>query len=252
LNNILMLSTGGTVAGNVAGAVHDDADSQDVLAQMLQPTLSSIRASWGATAVGHITQLAIDNVDSSDIVPAHWARLADEIKNRYDDIDGFIVTHGTNTMGYTCGALSFALPNLNKPVVVTGSQVPSGQPASDALMNLANAVRVAAYPYEGGVRGVVCVFGSHIISGVRVKKSTEFDLDAFQTSESLGRIGRIIQIHDDRLKRHHSYLTRGADPPALIRADLRLLNSFDQALLSLTEFPGLDPGVLNLDLAVAA
>lgn len=248
MNDILMLTTGGTIVGNVAGGTHEDAaDVQKQLGALLQPTLDSVRSRWGRNAVGEVVQDEVDNVDSSDIVPRHWSRLAEMICSRYDDFDGFIVTHGTNTMGYTCAALSFALPNLNKPVVVTGSQVPQGQPASDALMNLANAVRVAAYPYEGGIRGVVCVFGSHIISGSRAKKSTDFDLDVFQSFSrgSLGRIGRIIQVNDDNLKMHHEYLTQGANPPALIGENLEVLNRFDRGVLSLTEFPGLDPAVFD-------
>ena len=134
-------------------------------------------------------------MDSSDITPKHWIDLVNLIEVNYDEYDSFIVTHGTNTLGYTCAALSFAFANLNKPVILTGSQVPSGMPGSDALTNLNNAIRVAVWPYHP-VKGIVAVFGSHIITGTRVKKSTEFDYDAFQsfTSASIGRIGRIINI----------------------------------------------------------
>lgn len=238
-----MLTTGGTIAGNVAGKAVEGIDEsgrqvQEGLRDILAPTLQEIETRWAVDVEVH--SLEICDVDSSDILPANWTELATAIHAHYDEYDGFIVTHGTNTMGYTCAALSFALPNLNKPVAVTGSQVPFGRPASDALMNLDNAVRIAAYPYEGGVRGVVCVFGSHIIMGTRVKKSTEFDLDPFRSfaSAELGRIGRIIQMNSDNLKRHHSYLGK-TKAPALMQRDLVIEAEFDPSLLSFTEFPGM-------------
>jgi L-asparaginase len=109
-------------------------------------------------------------------------------------------------------------------------------------MNLENALRVATWPTA--IRGVVCVFGSHIIIGPRAKKNTEFDYDAFQsfTTASLGRIGRIIRWNEPNLKRHHDYLS----PEARDGASLRVTKSFDQRVLSFTEFPGMDPETFRL------
>lgn len=240
----LVITTGGTIAGNVAGEAREAGRVQDQLHVILAPTLEEIKGLWGVDV--QLSSVEIVNVDSSDIVPAHWTSIAEKVNEVYDEFDGFIVTHGTNTMGYTTAALSFALPNLNKPVAVTGSQVPWGRPASDAAMNLDNAVRVAAYPYEGGIRGVVCVFGSHIITGTRAKKATEFDLDAFRSfsGSELGRIGRIIQINDENLRRHHEYLGK-SQAPALTGANLLVEAEFDADLLSLTEFPGMNPALLR-------
>ncbi|ADB48625.1 asparaginase [Conexibacter woesei] len=244
---LLMLTTGGTIAGNVA---RDDGDPEEhidneALATVIEPTAARLEETWGVRV--RLESQRIDDVDSSDILPSHWIALVDAIQEKYDDYDGFIVTHGTNTMGYTCAALSFALNNLNKPVVVTGSQVPFGWPGSDALMNLDNALRVATYPYDGGIRGVVCVFGSHIITGTRAKKATEFDLDAFTSfsAAGLGRIGRIIYMNDEHLKRHHAYLARGGTQPALLARDLAVSNGFDTRILSFTEFPGMLPDLFQ-------
>ena len=109
-------------------------------------------------------------------------------------------------------------------------------------MNLENAIRVAAWPYEGGIRGVIVVFGSYIITGTRAKKNTEFDYDAFRSfsSDSLGRIGRIIDLNRGNLDKHHTYLGRPR-APAVRRRDLDVKNRFDGRLLSFTEFPGMDP-----------
>ena len=164
-----MITTGGTIVGNVDPSSEGVDEPQ--LSELLAPTLRNIREGvWGADAVGEVHQTKLTRRDSSDIRPEHWSKLAELIKERYDDYSGFIVTHGTNTMGYTCAALSFALPNLGKPVVVTGSQIPHGQPASDALSNLTNAVRVAVYPYHDGIRGVVCVLVATSLLGRARKK----------------------------------------------------------------------------------
>jgi len=269
-----MLTTGGTIAENVAlsGARHDnravptgglaaapqlpgnvlsaDPESFDegLLVEALASTAQHLKDDWNVAV--EIDPQCIDDVDSSDIVPEHWVELSEVIYRNYDDYDGFIVTHGTNTLGYTCAALSFALDNLGKPVVVTGSQVPYGLPGSDALINLENALRVALYPHGTRVRGVICVFGSHIIAGTRVKKSTEFDLDAFApfSGSSLGRIGRTIDLNEANLIRHHQYLERSGTPAAVLRRDLVLKPNFDMRILSFTEFPGMSEEVFKIGL----
>ncbi len=246
IKKILVLSTGGTIAGNVKSSDAASAkrvQAQNELRKILKPTLDEIDLKWKVQV--EIASEEIDDVDSSDILPHHWTSLARAIHEHYDDYDGFIVTHGTNTMGYTCAALSFALPNLSKCVAVTGSQIPFGQPASDAAMNLDNAVRVVAYPYRPGIDGVVCVFGSYIITGARAKKASEFEIDAFRSfgSGELGRIGRIIQINEANLNRHNAYLGRTA-APALAQSELLREDEFDTRVLSLTEYPGLSADLL--------
>lgn len=247
VKRLLMLTTGGTIVGNVAGSdLLSTERLQGALADVLRPSLEAIAEHWGQAGEAEISMMPIANLDSSDIDPSHWSLLAQKIKEEYDAYDGFIITHGTNTMGYTCAALTFALPNLAKPVVVTGSQLPHGALGSDALMNLANAVRIALYPYEGGVRGVVCVFGGQIITGMRVKKRTEIALDAFQPASGgrLGTIGRIIQMNTSALGTHHRYLSAGVQPPAIRARDLVLDHVFTPDILSFTECPGLPAELL--------
>jgi L-asparaginase len=148
-------------------------------------------------------------------------------------------------MGYTAAAISFSLANLDKPVIITGSQVPAGMPGSDALMNLENSLRVAVQNREEGeqIKGVIAVFGSHIITGTRVKKSTEFDYDAFKSfnsTSSLGRIGRIITIDNNNLEKHNAYLSTNLYRRAKGAKELICDNEFDMRIASLTEFPGMD------------
>lgn len=245
---ILLISTGGTIAGQVA---KDKQDSQkirkaDDFSEIIKPTISYFKEKWNIDV--EIESEELCNVDSSDILPEHWKGLVNLIEEHYDAYDSFIITHGTNTLGYTCAALSFALANLNKPVILTGSQVPSGMPGSDALTNLNNAIRVAVWPYEPTVKGIVAVFGSHIITGTRVKKNTEFDYDAFQsfTTSSIGRIGRIINFNTDNLIKHNKYLeSEGEYHMALTKNDLIVKNDFDMRIASLTEFPGMSDAIFR-------
>ena len=248
INKILLINTGGTIAGQVAEDKRDDQKIRKAndFSELIDPTISYFQEKWNIDV--EIDDKELCNVDSSDITHKHWIDLVNLIVEKYDEYDSFIVTHGTNTLGYTCAAISFALANLNKPVILTGSQVPSGMPGSDALTNLNNAIRVAVWPYEPTVKGIVAVFGSHIITGTRVKKSTEFDYDAFQsfTSASIGRIGRIINIDKDNLEKHNKYLAReGEYHLALTKDDLIIENDFDMRIASLTEFPGMSEDIFR-------
>ncbi len=246
---ILMITTGGTIGGKVADSevskATDEGKSAKDFTSRVAPTVESIKKKWKLDVT--IDVFSLDNVDSSDILPSHWTKLSKKIKEEYDNYDSFLITHGTNTLGYTCAALSFAFENIDKPVVLTGSQVPFGDPGSDALMNLDNAIQIAVYPYKDTpIKGVIAVFGSHIITGVRVKKSTEFDYDAFSTftSSSLGRIGRIISLDEANLKRHNAYLSKYSNP-ALESKTLKLQNKFDTNIASFTEFPGMSPELIK-------
>ena len=89
-------------------------------------------------------------IDSSDIEPSNWKALVNIIKDRYDDYDGFVVLHGTDTMAYSASALSFMIEGLTKPIIFTGSQLPIGVPRTDGKENLISAVEIAAEKDEEG------------------------------------------------------------------------------------------------------
>lgn len=247
-HKILLITTGGTIAGKVATDKGGDQDLQKAedFSELIRPTVSFLEKQWGVDV--DIDPYELCEVDSSDILPQHWEDIAAKIKEKYDDYNSFIISHGTNTLGYTCAALSFALANLNKPVILTGSQVPSNMPGTDAAINLNNAVRVAAWPREKNpMKGVMAVFGSHIITGTRVKKETEFDYDAFTSfgTGCIGRIGRIINIHEANLEEHLGYLHSNIYPEARTSGDLICENDFHMKIASLTEFPGMSPDIFK-------
>jgi len=123
-------------------------------------------------------------IDSSDVEPSLWQSLASLISDRYEDYDGFIILHGTDTMSYSASALSFMLDGLTKPVIFTGSQLPIGVPRTDGKENLILAVEIASAKDIDGHAKVpeVCVcFGSMLMRGNRTSKVNADVFRAFRS-----------------------------------------------------------------------
>ena len=124
-------------------------------------------------------------IDSSDMTPRFWAQLVRIISKRYDDYDGFVILHGTDTMAYTASALSFMLENLTKPVILTGSQLPIGLPRTDGKENLITSIELASAYNEMGRANVpeVCIyFNGRLLRGNRSTKQNAEGFDAFESS----------------------------------------------------------------------
>lgn len=254
VKKILLISTGGTIAGNISHEKKSDknkkSNANDFNEKVLH-TKNRIKRMWGIDLVID-SKILLDleggdiNIDSSDIAPYHWTLLSHEIKKEYDNYDAFIITHGTNTLGYTSAALSFSLTNVNKPIILTGSQVPFGESGSDALMNLDNSLRIAIWPYNK-IKGVIVVFGSSIITGTQAKKINEFSYDSFKSfsSANLGDVGRIINIHDQNLKKHNRYYENMDYDIAVNSEDFIIKNEFETQIMSLSEFPDMNPNIIK-------
>lgn len=123
-------------------------------------------------------------IDSSNMDPAHWAKIVRAIAGSYDDFDGFVVLHGTDTMAYTASALSFMLEGLAKPVILTGSQLPIDEIREDGTENLITALQIAAAKDgDGGpvVREVAISFGSALVRGNRSTKASSTEFGAFRS-----------------------------------------------------------------------
>ena len=123
-------------------------------------------------------------IDSSDIEPAMWQKLALLIQENYDAYDGFVVLHGTDTMAYSASALSFMLEGLAKPVVFTGSQLPVGRLRTDGKENLVSAVEIAGSRKPDGSATVpeVCIYFNSLL--LRGNRSTKVDADGFEAFRS--------------------------------------------------------------------
>ena len=238
-NKLLLITTGGTISQSrdkhgqtSAAGTHSGGDFKKIL----QPEESGDKYSQLLKDT-EIDILPLMEKDSSNVIPADWVTMIDAIVTHYDKYDAFIITHGTNTLAYSSVALSFALGKLGKRVILTGSQVSYGVPGSDAVMNLQNSSRVALDP-DIDLAGVMVVFGSHIITGSRAKKTSDSLYDAFTSFNqiaSLGRLGSKVDFNPIAVEAHNKRLgTR-----ARYAKDLDIKKKFDLDIISLTEFPGL-------------
>ena len=123
-------------------------------------------------------------IDSSNMSPLKWTDLSHCIADHYDEYDGFVVLHGTDTMAYTASALSYMLENLTKPVIFTGSQLPIGQLRTDGKENLITSIEIAASKDEQGrarVPEVGIYFGGHLLRGNRTTKQSAEEFNAFES-----------------------------------------------------------------------
>ena len=118
------------------------------------------------------------NLDGTNMTPRHWEQLARDIRTRYDEFDGFVITHGTDTMAYAAASLSCLFQNSRKPIVFTGSMKPMTAENSDAPKNLRNAVALAADERSFGVR---LAFGDRIFDGRKVSKINSREFNAFDS-----------------------------------------------------------------------
>ena len=145
-------------------------------------------------------------IDSSDMSPRLWTDLVHIITDRYDDFDGFVVLHGTDTMSFTASALSFMLQNLTKPVVLTGSQLPIGQLRTDGKENLITSIEIASARHQDGTAVVpeVCIyFNGHLMRGNRTTKQSADGFNAFESFNypHLADAGVQISYHEERIHR---------------------------------------------------
>lgn len=138
-------------------------------------------------------------LDSSDVAVHEWNRIGRAIAEQYENYDGFVVLHGTDTMSYTASALSFMLENLNKPVICTGSQIPLGQIRSDGVDNIVNSVVIAA---SGQIHEVCLYFDGKLMRGNRSTKMSSDQFGAFASPNApyLAEVGIAIQYFESNLR----------------------------------------------------
>jgi L-asparaginase len=174
-------------------------------------------------------------IDSSDMTPAVWLKIAEDIEQHYDKYDGFVVLHGTDTLAYTSSALCCFIRRQGKPVVLTGAQLPFGFPRSDARSNLISAIEVAT-TMPVSMAQVCVVFGSRIMRGDRVTKVSASAYDAFDSPRCpmLGNIG--IDIH---FQGAHSTAAEQADPLPVLQLPP------DNAVVLLRLYPGISAELLR-------
>lgn len=176
MKNILLLTTGGTIACiNTSDGLTPGIDGEWLLNKIPEIKL-----------LCNVTVKEVLNVDSSNMSSDDWITIARAVFQGLKDYDGIVVTHGTDTMAYTTSIISYMISNINKPVVFTGSQLPMIDEGSDAIKNLFQAFQVATSEYNG----LCLVFNGKIIKGTRAFKIHSVDKDAFVSCNEayLGKI----------------------------------------------------------------
>ena len=212
MKKILLLATGGTIASRET-------------AHGLRPALTAedmgtaISAEYGAIDVVDLLAL-----DSTNIAPCHWQTIARRIAECRTDYDGFIITHGTDTMAYTAAALYYMLENIDRPVILTGSQRPLGLAGSDAEDNLRRAYEAACSNFAG----VAVAFGGRLIHGNAAKKMYSLADDAFR---SIGRPEIDLAA------------------PAAPTAPFRLRDALDDRVAVIRLYPGMKPITIDAHIA---
>ncbi len=185
---------------------------------------------FGSTLLGHVPELqelaevdtrVLFNLDSSDVGPEHWLRLANEIFASLENYDGVVVTHGTDTMAYSASALSFLLRGLPKSVVLTGSQRPLAEPHTDARANLVGAVDMARHD----LREVTVYFHGRLLRGNRASKQSSFAYGAFRSPNFplLAEVGTSV---------------RWITPAPAVEGPFELAGGFDPRVAAVRLLPG--------------
>lgn len=182
MRKILVLGTGGTVS-----CAKTDGG--------LAPTLSVSELMKSVKLPIELCTEQLFNIDSTNMTPRHWEQLARRIRNRYDEFDGFVILHGTDTMAYAAASLSCLIQNPRKPIVLTGSMKPMTAEYSDAPQNLRDAVTFAADERAFGVR---VVFGRWIYHGCDVFKQNSDLLEPFESTAETERFSQSGALRFDK------------------------------------------------------
>ena len=242
-DGVLIIYTGGTI-----GSVRDDPKdpfsplvpgSMDQILESLPGYMSrDKKLALGDKAVRVKAISLKEPIDSSNIKSSDWEDMARLIKENYDDYEGFVILHGTDTMAYTSSCLAFVLENLAKPVVISGSQLPIGETRSDAVQNVVTAIEFAAARTLGHYRvpEVSVLFNNQLFRGCRLRKVSASGYQGFDSPNlpHLGSAGEHINVNSALVRQVPE------NPPRL-----NISKTLDMDIMSLDIFPGIKPEVLR-------
>ncbi|AIG31017.1 1-alkyl-2-acetylglycerophosphocholine esterase [Flavobacterium psychrophilum] len=181
-------------------------------------------------------------IDSSNMNVEEWKKIAIIVKENYDDYDGFVVLHGSDTMSYSASALSFMLENLNKPVVFTGSQLPIGDLRTDAKENLITAIQVATLKNKNkSIINEVCLYFEYkLYRGNRTTKISAEHFSAFNSPNfpALAESGVHLNVSENVLLKNNT------------TKKLKVNTNFDDNVVILKVFPGINEKVIRTILSI--
>ncbi len=234
--SILIIYTGGTIGMRTdASGVLVPFDFSGIYDEF--PALRRLNVNIDAITMNPI-------IDSSNVSPENWCRLAELIRDNYASYDGFVVFQVTDTMSYTASAMSFMLENLAKPVVFTGSQIPIDVLRTDGRENLITAIEIAAAKENDRaiVPEVSLYFQNQLFRANRTIKHSAEQLNAFRSFNypPLAEVGVSIQYN-------HSFIAEAAGDP---NEPLRVATSLDTGVAVVKIFPGISPQILHAMLSI--
>lgn len=221
MKNILMIATGGTIASAEDG-------------NGLAPALSGEELAGYVPEIAEVCDLDIVqlmNIDSTNMRPRDWLRMAACIQEHYDTYDGFVVLHGTDTMAYTAAALSYLVQDSPKPIVLTGSQRPMANPFTDAKLNLFQSLLFAA---SDTAHDVSVVFGGEAIAGTRARKQRTMSANAFVS----------VNFPSLALIRNSRIVRAGAAPAS--PSGPHFFNTLNERVIVLKLTPEMNPSIFEL------
>ena len=219
MKHILLITTGGTIAC----AQSEDGLSPAMAADELLCHVPEVRR------ICRVSAVQLYHLDSTNMKPEYWLRIASYIREVYDNYDGFVITHGTDTMAYASAMLYYLIQNSKKPIVLTGAQIPIANRDTDARENLADAFSYAA---DDGACGVHIVFDGKIIAGTRARKTRTKSFNAF-SSIDYPEIGFVR----DGIVRY--YIRETYSEP------VRFYSSIDSAVVVIKLIPGMRADIFD-------
>ena len=170
------------------------------------------------------------NIDSSNMEPKHWKLMVHAIKEEYENYDGFVIAHGTDTMAYTAAALSYMIQNSKKPIVITGAQKPIDMEITDAKSNLIDSF---LYASDEKSQGVQIVFDGKVIAGTRAKKVRSKSYNAFSSID----YPCLAMIQDMNIMRYIPMLP--------FEEEVCFYEELDENVYLMKLIPGIKPAILN-------
>ena len=228
--NILILATGGTI-------VCADTDNGLLPHYSIEDVLECVLP---INKYHCISGKMVMNIDSSNMTPKYWLIIAQAIEANYEEYDGIVITHGTDTMAYTAAALTYILQKLGKPVIITGSQYSMMDSETDAIQNLNDAIHFASEE----LAGVFIAFDGKLINGTRAIKTKTKSYDAFKSVN----YPTVAEIKHNRISYNQSVFTHFLKKQKDVRishSSLSLTPKVEENIFVLKLFPGLDPAIFD-------
>lgn len=225
---LLILATGGTIVCDETASGLRPHYTVEKLLEFIQPM----------SRRHHIEGKTVMNIDSSNMVPQNWLSIAHAINQDYEQYDGFVITHGTDTMAYTASALTYLLKGLSKPVVLTGSQYSLVDSTTDAIQNLNDALQFACED----LAGVFIAFDGKLINGTRAIKTKTRSYDAFNSVN----FPSVAIIKHNRIHYNQAVNEMFRKVKEVQQTDfLQVPTTIEDNIFVLKLFPGLNPDIFD-------